>query len=440
MTVLWGKLKSGLQRGSFARSVAVLAGGTALGQGLIVLASPILTRLYLPEDFGILSVFMSLFSMLLIMNSLRYEVAIPMAEDDEGAINIVALVFLLVSITTVILGIIFWWWGDWIFDRVNAPELKPYIWILLVSLLGGGIYQALSYWCTRRQAFRTIASSKLWQGVGMVTLQVGIGLVSRQTIGLLSGIAGGQITSNWPLLRDLWRKDRHLLKAIRLDRMRSMANRYRRFPLWTSWSSFLNTAGLQLPAILIVSLYGAEVGGWFALSQRIIGLPMALIGVSVAQVYVSRASQLALEDPTALYPLFIRTAWRLLLMGILPIGFLILTGPGLFALIFGEEWRVTGQYVQIMAPLYLVHFVVSSLGQNIYVIERQDIQSLWDVLRLGLLLGVFWIGANGQLEAQMTIGLYTLAMFMAYLLIFVLNLYALRQYEKGRQPEHSGTP
>lgn len=432
MNIIAEKLRAYLNRGTFARSVAVLAGGTALGQGIVVLASPILTRLYTPEDFGVLSVFVSLFSILLIMNSLRYEVAIPMAETEQGAANLLALVLLLVILTTAIFALVLGLWGDVIFERLNAEELQPYSWLLVLSLLFGGIYQALNFWGIRKQAFDKIANSKLTQNGGMVLLQLGFGFLMPTTGGLLSGIAAGQVTGNIPLLRLAWMQDRHLLSHIRLQAVLNMANRYRRFPLWTSWSSFLNTAGVQLPAILVVSIYGAQIGGWFSLSQRIIGLPMALIGVSVAQVYVSRAAQLARDDPAALYPLFMRTARRLLWVGILPIGFLALTGPWLFAFIFGEQWRTTGEYVQLMAPLYLVHFVVSSLGQNIYVIERQDIQSLWDAARMLLLLGVFGLGSAWNLDAYVTIGLYTVSMLLAYLVIFVLNIYALKKFAADR--------
>ena len=44
-----------LPKGGFVRSVAVLAGGTGLGQAVVVLASPLLTWIYTPEDFGTLA-------------------------------------------------------------------------------------------------------------------------------------------------------------------------------------------------------------------------------------------------------------------------------------------------------------------------------------------------------------------------------------------------
>ena len=81
-------------RGRFAKGVAVLAGGAALGQAITVLVSPILTRLYSPEDFGVFGVYASILGIVTVIASLRYEYALPFPEDGETAANILALCFL----------------------------------------------------------------------------------------------------------------------------------------------------------------------------------------------------------------------------------------------------------------------------------------------------------------------------------------------------------
>ena len=410
------------------RRVVLIAGGTALGQGLVVLASPFLTRLYTPEDFGVLSVFVSIFSLLLICNSFRYELAIPLAEDDEGAANVVVLVLLLVVLTTLIFSLIFWLVGDQITQLANMPDLKPHLGLLALSLLAGGVYQAFNFWAIRKRTFDVIAQSKLTQSLGLVVTQLGFGIFEISSGGLPWGIAIGQVFGNLPLIRRIWLDDRGAFKSISLHSIWGMAKRYYRFPLFTSWSSFLMTAGLQLPTIMIVSLYGADVGGRYGLGQRVIGLPMSLIGVSVGQAYMGAASRLAQENPTELQRLYMKTARYLLLIGVLPIGFLALTGPWLFAFVFGEEWRVAGQYIQILAPMFLTQFVTSSLGQNIYVIERQDLQSMWDTFRLVVLIGVFVLASILNLEPFAALGLYSAAMTIAYILLFWLNTYALKHH------------
>ena len=65
--------------------------GTAAGQLVSILLSPVLTRLYSPQQFGVLSVYTALLTILVVIASLRYELTVPMAASDEDAINLVAL-------------------------------------------------------------------------------------------------------------------------------------------------------------------------------------------------------------------------------------------------------------------------------------------------------------------------------------------------------------
>ena len=53
-----------LPKNAFARGVSVLVGGTAGAQLLTVLAAPPLTRLYSPEDIGLLAVYGSQFALI----------------------------------------------------------------------------------------------------------------------------------------------------------------------------------------------------------------------------------------------------------------------------------------------------------------------------------------------------------------------------------------
>ena len=64
-----------LPRASFARSVGVLAGGTAVAQGIGVLALPLITRLYTPEDFSVLAAYASILGIVAGVACLRLDVA-----------------------------------------------------------------------------------------------------------------------------------------------------------------------------------------------------------------------------------------------------------------------------------------------------------------------------------------------------------------------------
>jgi O-antigen/teichoic acid export membrane protein len=442
MSALAGRLRDSflktLRGSSFVRSVAVLAGGTALGQGLIVLASPLLTRLYTPLDFGVLAAYTSILSILLVVASLRYELAITLPEDDESAGSLLVLSLAIVLGMTALVGLTAWLLGGHIARWTNASALQPYLWLLPISFLGAGVYQVLNYWAVRKRAFGRIAQTQLSQGLGMVLTQVGSGLLELGPAGLLLGDVVGRVSGAGTLMTLSFRKDGSLFKRVSIPRIRWAALRYRRFPLLSSVSVLINSAGLQLPPLLMAAFYGPQAAGLFALGQRVIGMPMALVGRAVAQVYMGEASRLAQEDPGALHRLFFGTARRLLSVCIVPIVALGASGPRVFTLLFGERWPEAGVYVRLLAIMFVAQFVVVPLSQTLNVLERQDWQLAWDVGRLVMMVGGLWIASALGWPARIAVMVYGVAMFIAYGGLFVLSGVAVRQRFRGasgQEPE-----
>src|SRR5215210_587379 len=146
--------------GAFARHVVTLASGTAIAQLLLVLATPALTRLYTPADYGTLAVYSSTLTVLLVLASLRYEAAIPLPEDEALAGSLLALTLAVLAGMVMLVSLLVWLVGDAFVTRANVPALGPYLWLLPVGLLGAGTYQTLSYWAIRRRAFGRIARTK----------------------------------------------------------------------------------------------------------------------------------------------------------------------------------------------------------------------------------------------------------------------------------------
>ena len=80
-----------LPRGNVARNLAVVGGASVIGQGVLVLAAPVLARLYDPEAFGVYAVFAAILSVLLAASSLRYDLAVPLAQDRSEAVHLLAV-------------------------------------------------------------------------------------------------------------------------------------------------------------------------------------------------------------------------------------------------------------------------------------------------------------------------------------------------------------
>lgn len=407
----------------FARSVGVLASGTAVGQALIILASLALTRLYSPEDFGAFAVFSATLFCLLQLASMRYEWAILLPERDRGAASLLVLSLGIATVVSAVTWGAVLLWGDRLARWTNSPSLAPHFWLLPVSLWAAGIYQAVNAWCTRRKSFHHVAWSQVSQNLARVVLQIGLGFLHLVgPFGLMIGDVVGRWVGAGALAVRARKDDPGALSEVTGREVFEAAHRYRRFPMFSSGASLLHQAGLQLTPMLIAVFYGASVAGWYSLGQRVVGLPLVMVGNSISQVYAGHASEFARSDVPALRRLFLKTSLVLGLAGIVPFGLLAALGPWLFSVVFGREWVETGRYFQVLAPMCLVQFVVVPLAQTLAILERQSAQLGWDAVRLALSVGVFVAAEQGDLSPYSAIALFGGVMTAAYLVLYLLML------------------
>ncbi|MGH7483582.1 MAG: lipopolysaccharide biosynthesis protein, partial [Longimicrobiales bacterium] len=161
-------LRTLLPKGRFARGAAVLVSGTAAGQSVVILSSPVLTRLYTPEEFGTLAVYSAALATIVLVASGRYELAIPLARAGGAAANLMALSLLVLLATTLLTTLGVSVFGEHLIALTNTPALGPFVWILPLGVLLGGANKVFTYWALRKEAFRRIASTRFQHGTGMV--------------------------------------------------------------------------------------------------------------------------------------------------------------------------------------------------------------------------------------------------------------------------------
>ena len=439
-TGLLGRLR-GLGRtaagSSFLQSLGVLAGGTAAAQIVIVAASPVLSRLYRPDDFGAFAVWSSLLFTLLQVSGLRYDAAIVLPEEEQQAVDLLGLAALAATGFCAALALAAPWAGPPLVAWTGTPQLAPYLLWLPASLWAAALFQALQQWSIRRRAFRALARAGIGQNVLRVALQIAAGLLRAGTAGLLLGDVLGRFLGTGSLAATL--RGRGLRRPAWAG-MRAAALRYRRFPLVASGSGLLNQAVMQLPPLLLAGLYGPQVAGWYALGQRVIQLPMVMVGHSITHVYVERAARHVREGVPGVTRLLVRTALLLLAVGIVPFGLLAVFGPWLFARVFGPAWEETGHYARLLAGLSLVELVVLPLSYTLAVLERQGVQLAWDAVRLALLVGGLAAAAHAGLPAAAAIAWMGALLAAAYLGLFVTVLRTARTMETGERDRQSGGP
>jgi O-antigen/teichoic acid export membrane protein len=407
---------SAIGRSAQVRSIGVLISGTAAGHAITAFAMPISTRLYSPTDFAAASVFSSLVGILVVASGLRFEVAIPLPADDVEAVNLLALSVAAVAATSALVAVVLMVLPLAATAALGQPGLIPYLWLVPVALLIGGLYLALQMWFVRKKGFGPIARSRVVQSAAAAGGQLGLGATGFAPLGLLVGQMLNYGAGAATLGAGLLIKERALLSRVSLRGMAQAAHAHQRFPRYSVWEALANSAAIHLPILLIAALAAGPEAGFLALAIFLLQAPMALIGNAVGQVYLSGAPAAWREGRLAVFTLEMLSGLVRAAAG--PITFLAVVSPAVFSLVFGEEWARAGVLVSWMAPWFFFQFLASPISTVLHVTGRQSWAMVLQIgglfLRAGAVLVAARVAPSFVSEAYALSGF---VFYLAYLLV-----------------------
>jgi O-antigen/teichoic acid export membrane protein len=240
--------------------------------------------------------------------------------------------------------------------------------------------------------------------------------------GLITGQLLSQLFANMRLLKNIIR-DKVLLSKISKVKMIALAKRYKDFPKFSMWAALLNKSLYELIGIFILTMYSIATLGFYSLVNKVLGVPSVLIGNSIGQVFLQQASKEKHQTGRAINA-FNRTVRKLFIVGIFFFGILFLISENLFAFVFGEEWRVTGQYAQILIPLFFIRFIVSTVSTVNSIFEKNlNILYIQMILLITILIIVFITQLyNLDITIFLTMVTYILSFEFLILYIYLLNV------------------
>ena len=416
----------------FATSVVVLSGGAALGHCFTVAAAPILARLYLPDEIGNLGLFSAFLGVIVVAASLQYDVAIVSAPGQKEAAHLAILSTLFALPMSVAGGLLLYVMIH--FSLVGFGILPKYAAGLMVpTIFFAALFSILRYWSLRHERFGIVANAAIFQNGGRNVSQVALGAIGSHSSGLLLGEALGRGIGMSSMMSHAWPVVRKYAFNLR-DATKTLGNNLQ-FPLYSMPSSLINELGTSLPLPLLVTLYGADVGGYYSLVWRVLAAPTAVIGASVADAFHSRAALYAREDPKRLLWFFHSTTAALLAIGIVPALAIFLFGEPIFLFVFGVKWRLSGTIASIVAPWFLTSFIVSPLSRLVYVLHGQRLKLIYDVLILGGNLMVFFFARQLSWPMLRMVtamsGINTLSKVAYYLVLFRIAATPIRASSDG---------
>lgn len=379
---------------NFSFDVLKLASGTAFAQGLTVLASPLLTRLYSPDAYGTLALFTAIASIIAALVCLRYELTILLPDQEEDAANLFAGSFLISVVISLLTIPGVWWFGSYIGLWLKSPTLTMFLWLLPPVVFFGGIgagHPILNAWASRKRNFTQITIAKIIASLARVGTSLVAGFIGLNAIGLILGGLVGSILSPLWMGWQIWKLDwRFLVENIRWKKIWAGLVRYRKFPFYDFPSAMLNTISWQVPSFMLSAFFSTSVVGYYALADQVLRVPMNLIGLSVGQAFYAHAVTSYREGTLAVF--VENTFRRLVEYSCVPILLLSVIGKELFVIVFGSGWSDAGGYTQVLSLLILFWFVSSPMSHLFQVMERNELAFGLNIAILFTRIGSIWLG------------------------------------------------
>ncbi|MDN5062707.1 oligosaccharide flippase family protein [Aliarcobacter butzleri] len=395
----------------------ILFFGTLLAQLIPILISPILTRIYAVEVFGILALFLSILAIFISISNGKYELVFfsiksKIARVANLQLSILFTIF--ISIFIFILLIL-----NIIFDFYTLE----YIFLLLpFSILFAGINQAFQYFFNQIGLYKAIAFNKFFIAFFIAIVQVLLGFIFIQfeNIGLITGVCIGYFIGLIYFLKVYLRNDTFdLLLKIDFKRVFFVFKKYKNTFHYSLPTAFINSISLNMIVFILGLLYSPVLLGLYFMATRIVNAPLSVFSSAYSNIFNEKIS-----NSTSKQKLYINSFLLNLSVSIIVLTPFLLYGEDIFGFIFGDSWRESGNMIKILAPLIILNFSVGSISGIFSIFLKNEIVFIWQIIYILIIFCLFILFKD---DFYNFLKYYSFFGAIAYFVLFLFGLNVIRR-------------
>ncbi|MGB0887726.1 MAG: oligosaccharide flippase family protein, partial [Vicingaceae bacterium] len=398
--------------------------GTTLSQVITIGMAPILTRIYLPADYGLLGIYMSITAILFVFTTLQYSQAILLTNSKKEENAIIKICSLTTIIYSLLIAITILFFDLLELNLFTSSKLKFWLYFIPFSTLLFGFNTILSKLLNKYKKYKALSITQIFSSITTVLISLILGLSINNFSGLLIALIAGQLIRFFSLIT-LSKQFLFPFNNPSKELTRKTIIKFKKFPLYTIPTEFLFGWTNQLPIYFFNSYFNTTVIGHFNYGKRMVSLPISFITGAVGNVFAQKAAE-QYNKTGECRNIFINT-FKMLALPILP--FFIILGifaPTLFSFIFGSEWLTAGTYVQILTPMFYLKAIVSPLSYMYIIKNKQDEDMVLHIVSFAIIAFSFFVGY------QLNSDINTILIFFSfsYCLIYIYTIIRSYQFSK----------
>ncbi|WML85850.1 lipopolysaccharide biosynthesis protein [Thiothrix subterranea] len=398
--------------------------------------TPIITRLYDPETFGLLGTFMAILAIFTPIAALTYPVAIVLPKSDADAVNLAKLSVGFAFGAAGIVALVIFFFGDGIAQHLNVQSIAGFLLLIPLAMLFSAFHQILQQWLIRKKQFKITARIAVVQSLLINLTKAGLGwLYPFAAVLIVLSTFGNALHAMLLLLSirtqpmALPVRDEIDKRSSRPSNIKTLAKRHRDFPLYRAPQVMINAFSQSLPILMLASFFDPVAAGFYTLGKMVMGIPSALIGKAVGDVFYPRITEAA-SNKENLSKLIVKATLALAAVGFTPFMVVIIFGPSLFAFVFAAEWVEAGEYASWLALWLYTMFLTNACATAVIVIEQQKFDLIFAIYKViarsvSLLIGFLYFG-----DDYISIVIFSIVSAIINIKFLFIVIYKVKKYEK----------
>ncbi|WP_186760180.1 oligosaccharide flippase family protein [Arthrobacter alpinus] len=412
------------RRSEFLRHILTLLTGTVAAQLLMLALTPVLSRLYSPEAYGLFSLYSSLVATVTVVAALRYDMAIMLPKHDADAKVLKRGVTWLIVAVSVVATVVCGLSSPIIANAMGKPDLAPWLWFVGLSIFTLAEISALTYWLNRRSDYKAIGINRVLQSGGTALAQLALALGKFGGVG---GLIGGTLVGQTAALLILRRKGRDVRQGLdeSQESIPGLFKRYRRMPLLNGPNALVDAVRTNGINLIIGIVYSQSMLGQFYMAWKLLEVPLGLINGALAQVFFQR---LAVMERGTMFAFAKTTVYRSAVLGIIPFVLIYWLSPWAFPVVLGAQWADAGLIARALVPWLFMSLITSPISTIFVVTETQHLMLAHALVYTAVPLSLLFF-LKGDIVANLTAVSWAMA---AILVAFtVMALWVGRRFDRG---------
>ena len=373
-----------LSASKFLKNITIMVSGTLGAPVITLVLSPVIARLYGPEAFGIMGTFNSIINIIVPIAALTYPIAIVLPKNDLEAKLLVRLSLYIAVSISLLTFVILLAFNQVIIDTFNLNDLSNYLFLLPIAILFSAFMQVSEQWLIRTKQFTVNARVLLLQSLMINGSKVSIGFFYPFASVLVfftvlsNGLKAFMLLIYSEKSKCMFEKNK---KKNQIKEYKKIAKKYYDFPVYRAPEVFINSISNSLPVLILSSFFGVASAGFYTIGRTVLSIPTRIIGKAVGDVFYPHITEVANKGKDV-SRIIIKATCAMAGIGIVPFGLIILFGPKIFSLVFGNEWVIAGEYARWIALWSYFAFINRPSVHALPVLKAQKFHLIYTIIML----------------------------------------------------------